>query len=112
MKEEFKAATQAFGSEYQKIYAFDSNLPIYLISDASYCGLGFALCQKHPDEEGYRIIHCGSKSLTPAMHNYSVSEIECAAVYLGMMKCAWWLRGVFFTAVSYTHLTLPTILLV
>ena len=97
---EFKAATKAFGSEYQKIYAFDAKLPIYLITDASYCGLGYALCQKHPEEKGYRIIHFGSKSLTPAMHNYSVSEIECAAIFLGVMKCAWWLRGVFFTIIS------------
>jgi hypothetical protein len=51
MIEEFKAATEAFGSEYQKIYAFDSKLPIYLITDASYCGLGYALCQKHPEEK-------------------------------------------------------------
>ena len=53
---EFKAATAAFGCEYQKLYAFDSNLPIFLITDASYCGLGYALCQKHPDLAGYRIM--------------------------------------------------------
>jgi hypothetical protein len=34
------------------------------------------------------------------MHNYSVSEIECAAIFLGVMKCAWWLKGVFFTIIS------------
>lgn len=34
------------------------------------------------------------------MHNYSVSEIECAAIYLGVKKYAWWLRGVFFTIIS------------
>lgn len=41
---EFKAATKAFGSEYQKLYTFDSTLPIFLITDASYCGLGYSLC--------------------------------------------------------------------
>ena len=31
------------------------------------------------------------------MLNYSVWEIECLAVYVGISRCSWWLKGNPFT---------------
>ena len=54
MQKEFRVACQSFGSEYQKLFTFDPDLEVFLITDGSYSGLGFALCQKHSSETGYR----------------------------------------------------------
>ena len=47
----------------------------FIITGDSYQGIGYALVKKAPNESKDRIINCGSRSLTLAMLNYSVSEI-------------------------------------
>ena len=75
MRKEFEDAKRNFGSKYQRLYAFDPALKTYLITDASYKGIGFALAQKRDGEKVYRLIACGSRALTDAQHNYSVTEL-------------------------------------
>ena len=71
-------------------------------------GLGFALMQKIDDK--WRLVHCGSRFLTPAESRYAMTELELLAGVWAMTKMRVYLLGrPRFTPVSYTHLTLPTI---
>ena len=51
MRKEFEEAKRNFGSKYQRLYAFDPSLRTYLITDASYKGIGFALAQRRENEK-------------------------------------------------------------
>ena len=72
-------------------------------------GVGFALLHKHKGA-GYNMVQAGSYSLTPAQTRYSATELETLGVMIACEKCEYFLKGLnHFEAVSYTHLTLPTI---
>ena len=63
---------------------FDSRKPVFLLTDASRLhGLGYAL--GHLEHNGsnkpiFKIVHCGSKGLTPTQQRYSTIELECLAI--------------------------------
>ena len=72
---------------------FDHNLKIYLITDASCLhGIGFALLQLEPTNK-FRLIQCGSKSLTDTQRNYATIELECLAINHAIKKCKFYLLG-------------------
>ena len=69
----------------------DHSRPFVLRTDASNCGLGAALMQKHGEKYypvGYR-----SKKLTPAESRYSTMEKECLAIVWGVTKFRLFLAG-------------------
>ena len=103
MMTEFEDAKIKFGSEeYQTLHPFCENLETGMMFDGSILnGLGWALYQYEKDvSNGIRLIKCGSRSLTPAMRNYSVGEIEACALYHGMIDCDLYIRGRKFRAIS------------
>ena len=63
---------------------FDHTKPVYLLPDASRLfGLGYALGHIEKDHAGkdiFKIVHCGSKSLTPTQQCYSTIELKCLAI--------------------------------
>ena len=63
---------------------FDSRKPVFLLTDASpFHGLGYALGHIEHDRDNkpiFKIVHCGSKSLTPTQQRYSTIELECLAI--------------------------------
>ena len=44
-------------------------------------------------KEAFKIVHCGSKGLTPTQQRYSTIELECLAIVWAMLKCSFYLRG-------------------
>ena len=60
---------------------FDHTKPVYLLTDASRLfGLVYAMghIEKNNDgKETFKIVHCGSKGLTPTQQRYSTIELEC-----------------------------------
>ena len=72
---------------------FDQNLKTYLITDASRLhGLGFALLQLEQNNT-FRLIQCGSKSLNDTQRNYATIELECLAINHAIKKCKFYLHG-------------------
>ena len=70
----------------------DYNKEFMLRTDASDRGLGAALLQK--DEEGrWRIIQWASRKLTDTERRYGITEKEMYAVFWGIMKFEYELRG-------------------
>lgn len=69
------------------------NKEIILRTDASNIGLGAVLLQKNEVTGELRPIEWGSKKLTPTESRYSISEKEMYAVYYGMMRFEYELRG-------------------
>ena len=72
--------------------SFNPSKDAYVISDASRSGLGYLLIQKN-DQGNPVLVQAGSKSLSPAEFNYSVSEIELTAVVFAMSKLRHYLLG-------------------
>jgi hypothetical protein len=71
---------------------FDPHLPTELLTDASRLkGLGYALIQR--DENGMRLIKCGSRSLSPAESRYATIELEALAIHWGITSCRYYLTG-------------------
>ena len=63
----------------------DFSLPFYLSTDASSVALSYALHQKQGGHE--KIVTCGSKFLTPAQSNYSITTLETMAIVFGLQSC-------------------------
>ena len=63
----------------------DFSLPFYLSTDASSVVLSYALHQKKGGHE--KIVTCGSKFLTPAQSNYSITTLETMAIVFGLQSC-------------------------
>ena len=71
---------------------YNKDLKTILITDASKIhGLGYVLLQVDGDQTN--LIRCGSQSLTGAQKNYAIIELEALAIYTGIKKCAYFLRG-------------------
>ena len=81
---------------------FDPNLPVTLLTDASRLhGLGYAM--GHYVDGRFRLVACGSKSLTPTQQRYATVELECLAVYFAISKCSFYLKGSKGFSVSTDH---------
>ena len=71
---------------------FDPKLPVTVLTDASrLLGLGYAM--GHFINGQFKLVTCGSKSLTPAQQRYSTIELECLAVHFAISKCSFYLKG-------------------
>ena len=69
---------------------FDSSKDIILLTNASRLhGLGYALGHIDLDGSGkkhFKIVHCGSRGLTPSQQRYSTIELECLAIIWAIQK--------------------------
>jgi hypothetical protein len=45
------------------------------------------------DENGMRLIKCGSRSLSPAESRYATIELEALAIHWGIASCRYYLTG-------------------
>ena len=71
---------------------FDPNLPVTVLTDASRLhGLGYAM--GHFIDGKFKVVACGSKSLTPTQQRYATIELECLAVHFAVDKCSFYLKG-------------------
>ena len=80
---------------------FDPDKPIRVHTDASYSGLGYALChvidgQEHP-------FHYGSRSLKYCELNYTVTEIEALAAVWAITQSRNYLHGSYFELITDHH---------
>ena len=65
-----------------------------LLTDASRIAFGFALVQTTAEDPNrLRLIECGSISTSKAQANYSVTEIELAALLWAIQKCSYYLQA-------------------
>ena len=86
---------------------FNHTKPIYLLTDASRLfGLGYTLGhieKDHTGKEIFKIVHCGSKGLTPTQQGYSTIELECLTVVWATLKCSFYLRELPFFTIYTDH---------
>ena len=70
----------------------DPNLLVTVLTDAYRLhGLGFAM--GHFVDGKFKVVACGSKSLTPTQQRYATIELECLAVHFAFDKCSFYLKG-------------------
>ena len=87
---------------------FDPTLPMTVLIDASRLhGLGYAL--GHNINGGFKLVGCGSKSLTPTQQRYATIELECLAAYFTINKCSFYLKGGTHFTVATDHKSLEGI---
>ena len=76
---------------------FDPSKNVILLTDASRLhGLGYALGHIDVSSQGtkhFKIVHCGSKGLTPTQQRYSTIELECLAIVWAINKCSFYIHG-------------------
>ena len=78
------------------------NLPTVLLTDASRLnGIGWALLQITEDD--LRMIICGSRGLTDTQKRYCTTSLEAMAIYAGIKKCNFYLRGLDYFKVVTDH---------
>ena len=88
-QEEFEKIKQLLTSDMVVIH-FDQNLPVTILTNASRLhGLGYAM--GHFVNGRFRIVACGSKSLTPTQQRYATIELECLGVHFAVYKCSFYL---------------------
>ena len=61
-----------------------------LIAASRLHGLGYTLGHIEHDSDKkpiFKIVHCGSKGLTPTQQRYSTIELECLAIIWAIQKC-------------------------
>ena len=81
---------------------FDPKLPVTVLTDASRLyGLGYAM--GHFIKDQFKLVTCGSKSLTPTQQRYSTIELECLAVHFAVSKCSFYLKGAESFTVATDH---------
>ena len=99
----------------------DPKQPTFLLSDASYFGMGFLICQaaswdkvdpktKLRLPKTYNIIMAASRSLTSAECNYSVTELEMCGVCWAMQKADYYVQGAPDLRIITDHKALETLL--
>lgn len=80
-----------------KLLFYDITKPTFLLSDASYHGLGFALTQESKgstkEDQKFDLVYCGSRTLKDAELNYSVSEVELLGIQFALKKCRHYVIG-------------------
>ena len=72
---------------------FDPQLPIQLLSDASWTGLRLCLVQIAEGCKDPLLITVGSRFLSPGEDNYAVVELELLAIQWAVNKCRLYLAG-------------------
>ena len=73
---------------------FDPKADLRLETDASQTeGLGYALWQKSGGDNIWKLLQCGSRSLSGPEKRYAVTEIELLAVVWATKKCRLYLHG-------------------
>ena len=87
---------------------FEHSKPVYLLTDASRLfGLGYALGhieKDHIGKEIFKIVHCGSKGLTPTQQRCSIIELECLAIVVwATLKCSFYLCGLPLFTINTNH---------
>ena len=98
-QEEFDKIKRLLTSDMVVMH-FDPNLPVTILTDASRLhGLGYAM--GHFVYRRFRVVACGSKSLTPTQQRYATIELECLGVHFAFDKCSFYLKG----APSFTMVT-------
>ena len=71
---------------------FDPNLPVTILTDASRLhGLVYAM--DHFVNGRFRVVACGSKSLTPTQQHHATIELECLGVHFASDKCSFISKG-------------------
>lgn len=82
------------------VAAFDPMRPTQLLTDASRLkGLGYALMQQGNDGN-FRLVQCGSRSLSSAETRYATNELECLAIQWAICECRHYLLGAKFAVVT------------
>ena len=90
-QEDFKKVKKLLTSDIVVTH-FDPNLPVTFLTDASRLhGLGYAM--GHFIDGKFKVVACGSKSLTPTQQKYTTIELECLAVHFAVDKCSFYLKG-------------------
>jgi transposase InsO family protein len=90
-EQEFLTVKQLMTSS-MVITHFDPSRDVTVLTDASRLhGLGFAM--GHMVDGRFRLVTCGSKSLTATQQRYSTVELECLGVHYAISKCAFYLKG-------------------
>ncbi|KRH93462.1 putative krab-a domain-containing protein [Pseudoloma neurophilia] len=79
-------------AEMKNLFLPDYANPFVLRTDASYTGIGAVLYQIGEDGE-HRPIKWASKKLTPTETRYVISEREMLAIYWGLKRFEYELRG-------------------
>ena len=79
---------------------FDPTLPIQVLTDAYWTGIGFCLVQTDEGSKIPLLIMAGSRLLSPAEKNYAVVELELLAIQWAVEKCRLYLAGANFTVVT------------
>lgn len=88
---------------------FDPDRPTRIQTDASRLkGLGYALLQEYDD--GWHLIQCGSRYLSPTESRYATIELELLAVTWSMDKCRLYLLGMKEFELIVDHRPLVSIL--
>ena len=98
-QKEFEKVKKLLTSEMVVTHFYPS-LPVTVLTDTSRLhGLGYAL--GHYINSRFKLVSCGSKSLTPTQQSYATIELEYLAGYFAIDKCSFYLKG-------GTHFTLAT----
>ena len=72
---------------------FNPDMLVTVLTDASRLHrLGYAL--GHYVDGRFKLVSCGSKSLTPTQQRYATIELKCLVVYFAIDKCSYYLKGV------------------
>jgi hypothetical protein len=79
---------------------FDPTLPIQVLTDAYWTGIGFCLVQTDEGSKIPLLIMAGSRLLSPAEKNYAMVELELLAIQWAVEKCRLYLAGANFTVVT------------
>ena len=95
----FQECKQLCLTDKRVIRPLDPNLHVYIYTDSSTLGHGWAVMQFPPDNDGPVILGCGSRSLHKSELNYSVTDLEFTGACYGIEKAAYWLFGRRFTLV-------------
>ncbi len=83
---------------------FNPLLPVTVLTDASRLhGLGFAMGHYVGTPSRFRLVCCGSRSLTPTQQRYATIELECLAVHFAITKCSFYLKGANSFTVATDH---------
>ena len=57
----------------------------------------------HMIDGRFRLVTCGSKSLTSTQQRYSTIELECLTVHFAVSKCSFYLKGCESCTVATDH---------
>ena len=86
---------------------FDPTLPVTVLTDVSRLYGLYAL--GHNINGRFKLVSCGSKSLTPTQQRYATMELECLEVYFAIDKCFFYLKGGTHFTVATDHMPLEGI---